>query len=303
MAKKKRKLKKKPVYLLIIVVIIIAIFFKLNTNHVSKLEKLGYKDDVISLIKEKKLESEIEKRNYIPNLADIIGDKYFLLKNLDRYIAYSKDNSKNIVRDVNCNLDKSFYEDAVNSDTSDDLLLIVNKYYKIDSGYHYGELVSVSKEYSVNNYDKLSSVAYEAFKKLVAAAEKEKLYIRSKSAYRSYNTQENLYNNYKKVHGLEWTEKWSAHPGYSEHQTGLALDVCSKATGTMQAFEGTKEFTWMKDNAYKYGFILRYPEGKENITGYNYEPWHYRYVGKEVAKYIYDNDITFEEYWAYFVDK
>ena len=243
------------------------------------------------------------KYQYSQKLVAVVNDKYFLLKNIDRYMKYDADEYKDIVSEVNSDLDKEYFEDAVDSDISDDLLLLVNKYHRISKDYYYGKLVDVDKNYSVNSSDKLSSVTYEAFKKLVDAAEKEGLHIRSKSAYRSYTTQENLYNNYKKANGFAWAEKWSAHPGYSEHQTGLALDVCSKSTGTIQKFEGTKEFTWMKDNAYKYGFILRYPEGKEKLTGYNYEPWHYRYVGKKIAKYIYENNITFEEYWAYFVDK
>ena len=243
------------------------------------------------------------KYSYDEKLVTIVTDKYFLSKNIDRYMSYDIEDNKRIVTDVNCNLDKEFYSDEVDSDLSDDMLLIVNKYYKLSSDYHYGELVSLDKEYSVNSNDKLSKEAYEAFKKLVDAAEKEGLHIRSKSAYRSYQTQENLYNNYKKSNGYAWAEKWSAHPGNSEHQTGLALDVCSKDTYTIQKFEGTDEFDWMKENSYKYGFILRYPEGKEYITGYNYEPWHYRYVGIDVAKYIYENNITFEEYWAYFIDK
>ena len=242
------------------------------------------------------------KYPYDEKIASIIDNKYFILKNLDRYMSYEEEDTSKIVTNVNCNLDKEFYTDQVDSDTSDGMLLIVNKYYSIPDGYNYGELVTLDKAYSVNSNDKLSKETYEAFKELVEAAEKEGLHIRSKSAYRSYETQKNLYNNYKKTNGYNWAEKWSAHPGNSEHQTGLALDVCSKDTYTIQKFEGTNEFNWMKDNSYKYGFILRYPEGKEYITGYNYEPWHYRYVGKDIAKYIYENNITFEEYWAYFVD-
>ena len=243
------------------------------------------------------------KYPYSEKLVTIVNDKYFILDNLDRYMSYDIEDTSKIVTNVNCNLDKEAYTDEVKTDVSDGYLMIVNKDYKLAEDYHYGELVTVDKKYSVNNNDKLEKNTYEAFKKLVDAAEKENLHIRSKSAYRSYNTQKNLYDNYKKTNGLEWAEKWSAHPGNSEHQTGLALDVCSKDTYTIQKFSSTKEFLWMKDNSYKYGFILRYPEGKEYITGYNYEAWHYRYVGKEVAKYIHDNNITFEEYWAYFVNK
>jgi len=132
--------------------------------------------------------------------------------------------------------------------------------------------------------------------------EEEGVYIRNLSAYRSYSRQSAIYNNYKKEHGLKWTDKWSARAGHSEHQTGLALDVTKKGMSTFTGFENTKEFTWISNNAHKFGFILRYPDGKNYITGYGYEPWHYRYVGVDVATYIYENDITFEEYYAYFIE-
>ena len=87
----------------------------------------------------------------------------------------------------------------------------------------------------------------------------------------------------------------SAKPGHSEHQTGLSIDV-EGSNLDYDLFAESKEFNWMKNNAHKYGFILRYPKGKEHITGFKYEPWHYRYVGKDVASYIYKNNITLEEY-------
>ena len=91
--------------------------------------------------------------------------------------------------------------------------------------------------------------------------------------------------------------KCSAKPGHSEHQTGLAVDIMG-SNNDYNLFAESKEFEWMKNNAYKYGFILRYPEHKENITGFKYEPWHYRYVGKDVAKYIYENKLSLEEYFS-----
>ena len=117
------------------------------------------------------------------------------------------------------------------------------------------------------------------------------------STYRSYFYQQELYNNYVKTMGEKKALLASAKPGHSEHQTGLALDVMG-SNGDYNKFENTPEFKWMRHNAYKYGFILRYPKGKEHITGFKYEPWHYRYVGKKIAKEIYENNITLEEYKA-----
>lgn len=90
--------------------------------------------------------------------------------------------------------------------------------------------------------------------------------------------------------------------GYSEHQTGLALDVIAPG-GTLNGFKNTQQFVWMRDNAHRFGFILRYGDGMEYITGYKFEPWHYRYVGVDAATFIYENDLTFEEYYAYYVKK
>ena len=133
-------------------------------------------------------------------------------------------------------------------------------------------------------------------------AAKNNLYLYISSPYRSYNRQNVLYNTYVKKDGESKADTYSARPGYSEHQTGLAFDLGTAENHDINEFVESKEFKWMKNNAHKYGFILRYPYGKKYITGYIYEPWHYRYVGIDAATYIYNNNITFEEYYAYFVN-
>ena len=112
------------------------------------------------------------------------------------------------------------------------------------------------------------------------------------SGYRSYETQKSLYNSYVKKHGETLTNTFSAKPGHSEHQTGLAFDV-----GKVEdSFANTKESKWLDQNAHLYGFIIRYPKGKQSITGYKYEPWHIRYLGLENAKKVKDSGKTLEEY-------
>ena len=134
---------------------------------------------------------------------------------------------------------------------------------------------------------------------MVAAAKNDGISLWNVSGYRSYNTQQSLYNNYKARDGQTKADTYSARPGSSEHQTGLATDICTASSAAH--FENTDKYKWLINNSYKYGFILRYPEGKTYITGYKFEPWHYRYVGVEAATYIHNNNITFEEYHAYFV--
>ena len=244
------------------------------------------------------------KEKYSDKLVSLIKHKYFILKNLDRYMKYDSDDANTIITYVNSNRDRDFYEDPKQTDTTKGELMIVNKYYYLDKDYVYGDLVKIDNKYTNTVGSELSVVAYDALKQLIDDAEKEDLHIRANYAHRSYEYQEGVYNDYKKKNGEKYADSISARAGYSEHQTGLTVDVgVAYNYNKGKKFADTKEYEWMKDNCYRYGFILRYPEGKEDITGYEAEAWHYRYVGKEVAKYIHSNDITFEEYYAYYVEK
>ena len=132
-------------------------------------------------------------------------------------------------------------------------------------------------------------------------ARKDGMNIRVISAYRSYTYQENLYNNYVKSDGVEMADTYSARAGYSEHQTGLVVDV-TRAFDDFNNFENTNEYNWMLENAHNYGFILRYPKNKEKITTYSFEAWHYRYVGIELAQKIKASSLTFDEYYARYLE-
>ncbi|CAM3381976.1 D-alanyl-D-alanine carboxypeptidase family protein [Marinicrinis lubricantis] len=145
---------------------------------------------------------------------------------------------------------------------------------------------------------KMRKEAAEALESMFAAAEQDGIYLAGVSGYRSRATQESLYNNYVARDGKEAADMYSAQPGHSEHQTGLAMDV-SGSTGQCAAqdcFGDTEEAKWLADHAHEHGFIIRYPLGKEEITGYQYEPWHLRYVGEDIAADIYEQQITLEEY-------
>lgn len=144
---------------------------------------------------------------------------------------------------------------------------------------------------------KMRREAAKALEKLFAAAKKDGISLSGVSAYRSYATQKVLFNNYVKRDGYEKARTYSAIPGTSEHQTGLAIDV-SGSTGKCAAtscFANTKEAAWLRNHSADYGFIVRYPKGKESVTGYEYEPWHLRYVGN-ISKPIKNQGITLEEY-------
>ena len=257
---------------------------------------------VLSLIfinKNNKQDSNLKVLNNIDKKID-----YFKYSNMDRYISYKnmypnlKD--EDIVTRVNLNLDYPFYKNTNVSKYLNKSYILVNKHIYLPSDYVPKNLEAIDSKYADENKLLVSS-ARIAFEEMASNAKSNNLNIRAISAYRSYEYQENLYNKYVKLDGIDKADTYSARAGYSEHQTGLVVDVDNIKLGYEQ-FESTDEFKWMINNSYKYGFILRYPEGKNDITGYNYEAWHYRYVGKEVAKYIYDNNITFDEYYARFID-
>lgn len=188
----------------------------------------------------------------------------------------------------------NFYKNIKLISNPDDYLVLVNKNNQLNFNYVPNDLESISLKYS--NEDKyLRHEAKINFENLSEDALKLGYRIIAVSAYRDYNYQNQLFNNYVKDKGLDYALDCSAKPGHSEHQTGLAVDV-EGSNNDYDNFIDTKEYLWMKDNAHKYGFILRYPKGKENITGFKFEPWHYRYVGKEIATYLYNNNLTLEEY-------
>ena len=220
---------------------------------------------------------------------------------LERYINYKNSNpnlnNNDIVTLVNLELDKEDYTNTKESKLINRTDILINKHYYLPSNYIPNNLVRI------NNTDKfLIKEAKEWLEKMLIDINNNNLTLRIISSYRPYDYQKKLYNNYVKKDGIELADTYSARPGFSEHQTGLVIDVDNGKTNYEQ-FATTKEYQWMINNCYKYGFILRYPKGKENITRYNYESWHYRYVGINIAKYIHDHDITFDEYYIRFIEK
>lgn len=176
----------------------------------------------------------------------------------------------------------------------DDYLVLVNKYNKLPSTYIPNDLELINSKYS-DSKQYLRKKARIAFENMAKEAKKLGLNIIAVSTYRSYDYQDKLFNNYVKELGLDYANMCSAQAGHSEHQLGLAVDIADKSLD-YDNFDKTKEFNWVKDNAYKYGFILRYPIDKVDITLYKYEPWHYRYIDSiDLAKYLYDNNLTLEE--------
>lgn len=192
--------------------------------------------------------------------------------------------------------------DEVDFSDAQSVAVLVNKEYALPEDHKPSDLVYPDVRFTFSEKIEkrmMRSEAAGALEKLFAGAEKDGIYLAGVSAYRSHSTQTSLFNRYVKKDGLEKAKTYSAVPGHSEHETGLAIDV-SGSDGKCAAedcFGDTKEAKWLAEHVTEYGFIIRYPEGMEDITGYKYEPWHLRYVGTEISSDIAERGITLEEYY------
>lgn len=223
---------------------------------------------------------------------------YYEADKQQRYEAYQAANADlepgDVVWRVNAGLDRPFYSDIASVTEP----LIVNKYHALSADYVPADLEKLP---SGKLATKATCAAYRA---MAADARKQGLSLYAASAYRSYALQNRLYNGYCKREGGDTAkvDAYSARPGHSEHQTGRAIDLCG-SFGSLNDFINTKESPWVRDNCYRYGFIVRYQADIVPLTGYQYEPWHITYVGPEVAQTMHDTGITcLEEYVVKYID-
>ena len=267
---------------------------------INSLLSLGYDYNDINLIYDSLSLDNIDlvlNNYYYDDLFNILMLDYFDEDNLLRYYDYNKKkelNYKDIVTYVNIGLDNEYYTNVNKISNQDDILVLVNKYNALSSDYVPNDLEKISSKFGINVNNKLRHDARVAFEEMCEAALRDNIKIYSGSAYRSYNYQADLYNQYVAENGKKNADTFSARAGYSEHQTGLAVDILN--ANFVYVSSTDKEYKWLLDNSYKYGFILRYPLNKEKVTGYKYEEWHFRYLGKELAEKLYKEDITYDEY-------
>jgi len=197
-------------------------------------------------------------------------------------------------------LEKTIDENGIVTN-EEDYDVLVNKERFLPSNYKPTDLVTVSVPTQLANpeVNQLRKVAADALYQMFEGAKEDGFNLVARSGYRSYGTQEALYTANVTSKGQEYADRYSAKPGTSEHQTGLAMDITCAVVGFQLSneFGDVPEGIWTKENAHKYGFIIRYPKGKEDIVGYSYEPWHIRYVGVELATKIAESDLTMEEYF------
>ena len=209
------------------------------------------------------------------------------LNSSDKTSNKDKTNNEDIKKQL---LDQYNYKD------SNSIFVLVNKDNKLEDGYIPTDLVEINYNL-VNKPIKMRSEAAEALNNMMAEGKTNGLSLLLSSGYRSSDSQETLYSDEVATRGEGIN--YVAPPGTSEHETGLAIDITSNKIGCKleDIFDTTDEGQWLRDNAHRFGFILRYPKDKEEITGYLYEPWHFRYVGVELANELYERGITLEEYY------
>ncbi len=290
-----------------------SIYEKLNYYEVSDYPKQvnaliakGYHaDDINNILKSANddLLKEFLKKDYDENISKYLQYDFSKLANYERYLAYAKDTTLEpelVVVYVNIGLDRDFYQEPNQvDDFSFDML--VNKYNKLPEDYVPNDLVTIDSKYAYSKNQKGNETMVRNFMKMSDDCKKEigtGLLVRS--GYRDYQMQQETYELYFDTYGQKYVDSYVALPGFSEHQTGLAVDIKAESS---DVFAGTKESLWLLDNAYKYGFILRYKKEDEKITGVKYESWHYRYVGLEIAAYLKEHDMTYDEYYIRFLDK
>ena len=284
---KRRKLNKKRVALALIILIIIIVAITISLIQLFKyreylksdeyaLKKIGYNDsEIVTILKyaEKDELNEIKNKKYTKELVKFINQKYFIYDNLNKYIKYYKNDKtvkpSKIISLINVGADKDFYNESKKTDISLKELMLVNKFHYLDESYNPENIVDVSAQYAYDG-NEVPKFVYDKYLEMWNAANEEGLYLIMTSSYRSYQYQEDLYNSYKQQKGEKWADSVAARAGFSEHQTGYALDIVTY-NSTMDDFEESDEFKWLSKNAHKFGFILRYPKGKEDITGYDYE--------------------------------
>ena len=270
-----------------------------------KFLQISYSLDEFNIIKDldNSILDELLLKEYNENIPKLVQEKYFMYKNLDRYLAYideNQDKSLNeIVALVNVNRDKEFYTDIETTDESKGIAMLVNKYHALSKDYEVADIVNVSNTYGYDG-QKLNQEAYKAFKSLADDAKEAGYTIVILSSYRTFEYQDKLWQERKSSSGIEKADAYAARAGSSEHETGFAIDVADYYHPIN--FGDQEAYQWMLNNSYKYGYILRYPEGKENITGYDYEAWHYRYVGIDLATKVYNEGITFDEYYEFYLN-
>lgn len=300
------------VFIAIVIAIIVGIvllikYINYTKTNEYKLLNIGYTEDEVSILNDKLSENEINKimeLDYNSVYVNLIKEKYFMFKNFDKYLDYRRehidyDYSK-IVSIINTEANIDWIDEEKETDTSKGILMLVNRLYGLNKEYEVNDVVDVPIKYAYNG-KKLSNILMDDLMSLCDEAAQSGYTLVVSDGYRSYEEQEKLYNSYVSSNGRSEADKVVARPGHSEYETGLSLDLVpyNKYYDTPKASE---EYIWLRENAHKFGFIFRFDQEKENLTGFKEYTWRLRYVGVDAATIIYNENMCFEEYYAFYVE-
>ena len=299
------------IFIIILILIIVGVIMLVkHINYTKTYEykflQIGYNLDEIGIIENNLSDKEKDNllgRKYNKMYFDFFKEKYFLYSNLDKYLEYQKENDEEtntkIVAIINTEANIDWYDNEKETDTSKGVLMLVNRMYGLNKSYKVEDIVDVPIKYAydgmklskrlMNDLTDLCDVAYEEGYTFVVA-----------ESYRTYKEQKKLYNNYANSFGQSEADLYVARPGHSEYETGLSLDLVPY-NKTFKNPKKSEEYKWLRENAYRFGFIFRFEEGKEDITKFDADTWRLRYVGVDAASMIKNEGICFEEYYAYFV--
>lgn len=269
-----------------------------------RIHRLGYPIEeaqlLVNTLSNSQVDSLIARQEHDTMAIPVIQARYFIADNFDRYLAFHKKDTtsaplSNIIALVNTGADQDRETCAVPCDTSKGQLMLVNGRHYLDESYGPDSLATFNKRYCYEEQRALPVVVDAFMAMQQACKEQTGAQLMVNSAHRSFQQQIAMHKRSAKG--------YAAHAGYSEHQTGLAIDVTSLEHPMRWPFDKSEECAWMHEHCHEYGFILRYPKRQSRIFGFAYEPWHLRYVGTEVARRIHDEDITFDEYYAYYLGR
>lgn len=273
-----------------------------------KLLSAGYSEEEVKVIKDKFSNDKIDillKEKYDKNVVSFIKEKYFIYNNLSKYMEYKKKNKNDtythVVSIINTEADVEWLDNEKETDTSKGNLMLVNRLYGLSKDYEPDDIIDVPVSISYSGV-KISKSILENIEELIEAGKEAGYTFVLSDGYRSYEAQKKMFESYKNSYGYEEADKNVARPGHSEYQTGISFQIVPYNKVFDKPREST-EYLWLKDNAYKYGFIFRYPEDKKDITLFDSYTWRLRYVGTDAASIIENEKICFEEYYAYFVNK
>ncbi len=269
-----------------------------------KLLKVGYSQKEVGVLTKELTKDEINKLLTMKKNSDIVNltkEKYFIFKNLDKYLEYKKENegkkNNEIVAIINTEANVDWMDIEKKTDTSKGSLMLVNRIYGLPSDYEPDDIVDVPSLYAYTG-KKISNSILNDIISLIEAGKEEGYTFVVSDGYRSYKEQENIYNNYKNSYGESEADIYVAKPGHSDYQTGMSFDLMPYNKVIDNPSE-SEEYKWLKENAHKYGFIFRLPKDKEKLTRFKSSTWRLRYVGTEASTVIHNENLCLEEYLAY----